>query len=122
MRRFVLEKLVHDDIVQGHLDEGGTVNFEVLEGGALVQALEAKLIEETAEFEKAVNKKDKHKERQDINNVLFALGRLAISDFVPTKTFAKGHYVHTVEVPNDSWLADYYAADPERFPEILESN
>lgn len=32
--------------------------------------------------------------------------------------FDLGYFVTVVEVPADSWLADYYASDPERFPEI----
>lgn len=116
-RTFRLEKLVHDGIVQAHLDEGGTVDFEVYEGEARVKALEDKLPEEIEEQARAKSDSEKYKEQQDVDNILFALGRLARSGFVPTKTFDKGHFIHTVTLPAESPWSDYYATDPERFPE-----
>ena len=119
MRTFRLEKLVHDGIVQGHVDEGGSVEYEVLTGDALIRALEAKLHEEATELAAAKTPEEKRKEAQDVANVEFALGRLAAPDFVPTKTFVKGHYIHTVTVPETSWLSAYYALDQVRYPEVL---
>jgi len=120
MRTFRLDKLVHDGIVQAHLDEGGTVDFEERTGEDLTAALEAKLKEEQRELARAKSDKQKLKERQDIDNVLFALGKLAHDNFKPTKTFEKGHFVHTVTLPTESPWSDYYAADPVRFPEVTE--
>lgn len=122
MRTFRLDKLVHDGIVQGHHDEGGQVDFVVLEGEALTQALEAKHIEEMAELAGAATEEDKAKEQQDIKDVDYALGRLVTNNFVPKKTFTKAHFIRTVTLPDSSWLVDYYAADPVRFPEITDNN
>lgn len=118
MRTFELNKLVHDEIVQGHLDEGGQVDYEVVQGERLQAELERKLEEESAELATAQTDEERAKEQTDIDNVLFALGRLGTADFEPTKTFLKGHYIRRVTMPRTSWLSDYYSKDPIRFPEI----
>lgn len=119
MRTFRLDKLVHDRIVQDHVDGGGEVDLITLEGEGLITALEAKLAEDREELAEAESEDDKAKERQDVNDVLFAPGRLADGNYQRVKTFDKGHFIRTVTMPNDSWLTEYYASNPNRFPELI---
>lgn len=118
MRTFRLEKLVHDGIVEDHQREGCEVDFEVLSEGRRLIKLRRKLEEERAELAAAETDEGRAKEQGDVWNVLHALGELTAEGFKPTKLFEKGHYIHTVSVPEASWLAEYYGSDPVRFPEV----
>ena len=123
MRTFRLEKLVHDDIVEFNLKIGASVDFEVQQGDIKVESLVNKLDEETLELFSAETDSERSKEVEDIRSVLYAI-RKALGykhvdpDYVPTKTFDKGHYVRTVTVPPGEWT-EYYASQPERFPEVM---
>lgn len=122
MRTFQLNKLVHDGIIELNEQHGAITDFIELAGDELVDALYAKLDEEIEEFEQAATVEEMVKEFRDIRCVLYALknatGRGKIEEgYVPEKTFNRGFYVRTVTEPDGEW-AEYYAGNPERFPEV----
>ncbi len=116
---YQLNKLVRDGIVQGHIDEGGQVDWRVLDDDdEFVAALKTKLTEEQAELANAATDEEREKEQRDIDDVLFALGRLGIDNYTPTKTFHERAFIITATLPKTSWLYKYYANDPARFPVV----
>lgn len=121
-RTFRLNKLVHDGIVGFNEAFGATVDYDVLSEEDLRKALETKLLEEQTEFEHAKTDEEKTKEQGDVNDILYALGRLDSTDYLPNHTFAKGHFVNTIALPLDNeegrYWADYYSSQPDRFTEL----
>lgn len=122
MREFKLNKLVHDGIIGLNEEHGAITDYIELTGDNLVDALFDKLDEEIREFEQAITTEEMLKEFRDVRCVFFAIrkamGREVIDDgYVPEKTFDRGFFVRSVMEPEGEW-ADYYASNPERFPEI----
>lgn len=132
MRTFQLNKLVRDKIVQLQQVSGGEVNYEKITGPAYLQALVAKLKEESEELQ-ASNKKELLKELADIQEVIdaivIAIGetREQLQHQQAAKRekaggFEEGLYIHSVTLQDsDAWAA-YYAREPNRFPEITPSD
>lgn len=126
MRTFILEKLVHDGILKANEGIGAITDYIELEGDDRIEALVNKLEEELSELHMAASEEERAKEIEDIHSIIFAI-REALGyeqmdpAYVPTKTFDKGYYIKTVSVPDGKW-ADYYASDPERFPEISNNS
>ena len=129
MRTFKLNKLVRDNIVEGHEADGGVVDYVLLEGEELYKALLDKLTEEVAEMKSAETEIELAKEIADFRYLLQAIAdfkNVQEKDIVNagrkrTKTaggFMKGHYINTVTLPADNKWAKYYASQPDRFPEV----
>ena len=127
MRTFELNKLVRDGIVGGHEEIGGTVVFDTLEGEELRRALLDKIEEEFTELKSKPG--IDLDELADIKQIVDDLAKLSGSSKTEIESvqydkrrriggFTAGHFVHTVTIPADSELADYYSSDPGRFPEI----
>jgi predicted house-cleaning noncanonical NTP pyrophosphatase (MazG superfamily) len=125
-RTFKLNKLVRDKIVENTQAQGGTVKYEQLKGKELTGALVAKLIEEAQEMKKSGLTAE---ELADIKEVLIALRENLkihageLEDIRRKKAttngrFKEGHFIHELSLPADNKWAKYYAADPERFPEL----
>jgi len=126
-RTFRLDKLVRDDIVLSHQDEGGSCVVRQLTPSEIRTASDAKIDEEVAEL-----KADEDRgvgEYADVIEVLLHDAEIAghtreeIFQAMNDKTkeigsFSMNTYIETVTVPEDSWLAEYYSSKP-RFPEIL---
>lgn len=120
MRTFRLKKLVCDGIVEAHLLEGGSVDYDTYEGDKLIGALIDKVPEELGELRAANTLKKQREELQDILDIVSAaLNHLGIApEAHDPKTFEDGHYINTVTLPADSEWAEYYASHPDRFPEV----
>lgn len=125
MRTFRLDKLVRDGIVKSTEDQGGIVDYVVVTGQHKTDLLLAKLKEETAEFD--VSRQPA--ELAQILGVILAIADelgftqeelLAIEQVKQQKMggYDAGHFVRTITLPEDNHWAKYYAADPDRFPEI----
>jgi predicted house-cleaning noncanonical NTP pyrophosphatase (MazG superfamily) len=124
-RTFVLDKLVADGIVESTEKQGGIVNYEVLEGQALLDALVNKLAEEIAEYKESRDPKELAQVHAVFRELVTRLG-MTIDELDDLESrnqdkiggFKMGHYVHTITLPANNKWAEYYAADPTRFPEI----
>ena len=128
-RTFKLDKLVRDGIVESTESQGGQVEYEVLEGQELIDALVKKLQEE---FEELQNGEEPDLEKladlaEILDSIAVAKGHKKVEfDAVQYDkrrkigSFTSGHFVYTVTLPSDNQWAEYYAQYPERFPEITE--
>ena len=117
--------MVRDKIVAQNEQIGGTVGYEVLEGPEREEALLHKLVyEEVPEIAGSAG----IEEIADAIEILY--GVAAVRGFSRVEVdaaaydkrqergaFLLGHFVATVEVPRDSKLGEFYAANPEKFPE-----
>ncbi len=126
-RTFKLNKLVRDKIINAHIDEGGSVSSINISGNRLNSELIKKLQEEAKELK---NSKLSIEELADLQEILDQLLKnLGISKkeikLVQKKKnikkggFKKGHFIKTVTLPTASKWTEYYAAEPKRFPEVL---
>jgi predicted house-cleaning noncanonical NTP pyrophosphatase (MazG superfamily) len=129
MRTFQLNKLVRDGILPDMQSRGQEVRYRVLEDDTEYRgALLAKLREELGEYEAAQTEEDRMKELTDIYGVLEALATLDGESMegasslnearkVEMGGFAGRIFVETVGVQDGDSFGDYYASDPNRFPE-----
>ena len=126
-RTFRLNKLVRDKIVETTEAAGGTVEYRILEQQELLDALYAKLDEEMTELKEGSepNLEKLADIREVIDAIAVQLGhrKLELDSVQYDKRrkaggFAAGRFVETVTLPADHEWAQYYAADPERFPEV----
>lgn len=125
LRTFRLNKLVRDKIVEHHQHMGGKVVQRRLRGNELIIALADKLIEEAKELKKDPTAD----EIADVHEVLRQIATergISEADIAEAQErkreknggFEKGNFIETVTLPADNAWAEYYAADPKRFPEI----
>lgn len=125
-RTFKLNKLVRDKIVEMNIGYGGKVDYKTLSGQKLTAALVDKLIEEAEElkaFELSADELADLKEiiEQIAKNLKITDKELAAAQAkkrAKNGGFTKGHFIETLTLPADNKWSAYYAADPERFPEI----
>lgn len=125
-RTFRLNKLVRDKIVRHSINMGGQVKYTTLTGNKLNQALIQKLIEEAKELKSSAVSAAELADLQEILDQLAKnlklspaeLKKLQSKKIAENGGFAKGHYIKTVTLAADNKWAQYYAADPQRFPEI----
>lgn len=129
-RTFQLDKLVRDDIVELTEEAGGSAEYHVVEGEDLIRALIDKLIEEAKELKSSGVTAGELSDMQEVIDQIREnsdISRAELDEAQKAKRersggFEKGHFVHTVTLPADSFWANYYAADPIRFPEIIEGD
>lgn len=127
MRTFKLNKLVRDGIVQGHIDEGGSVDYFILPKKDRLKALANKLVEESQEFSEEISMKELAQIygllisiTDEINMELGDLEKIENEAVKKLGAYKKGHFVNTVTVPDNNWLAEYYSKEPKRFPEAKD--
>lgn len=125
-RTFRLNKLVRDKLVQINLDMGGEVDFKILGSDKLNQALVQKLIEEARELKNSELSAEELADLQEILDQLIRNLKVSKAEIksiqakknVKNGGFKNGHYIKTLTLPADNKWAKYYAADPQRFPEV----
>lgn len=128
MRRFQLNKLVRDNIVEDMQRLGQKVEYCELNQEEYLQALQGKLIEEAREISLA-DPGDALKELADVQEVIdqltkeFGADKQQLQELQAKKnskagSFQKKLYVKTVTLKDDDPWAEYYAKDPDRFKEI----
>lgn len=129
MRRFVLNKLVRDRVFESMLELGQKPHYKTLDDKEFLTALKIKLFEEIDEFDP--KKPNAIKELGDLLEVIEQIGKELGSDFKKIRQtqlsirrtrggFAKRIFVGELEVEDSDPWAAYYAAEPERFPEIKD--
>lgn len=127
MRKFLLNKLVRDNIYDDMVKAGQQVNSKVLNKEAFLKALKAKLLEEAKEFDP--NAKNAVDELADLLEVItYVAATLGYTSDQLRKIqkdrhekrggFEKRVYVASLELADDDPWVDYYAKDPTRFPEV----
>jgi predicted house-cleaning noncanonical NTP pyrophosphatase (MazG superfamily) len=133
MRKFKQYSLSRDKMPAILEDKGSLIHVQKLSDAEYDQALRAKLQEEVLEVLAAKNENELLAELADIQEVIDALlalhvptqGRSAIEALQTKKCNDRGGYfarqfVTFVEHPEGSPAADYYAAQPEKYPEIVD--
>ncbi len=131
IRRFVLNKLARNKIVEKFKEEGVTSNFEILKDNEqYLEALSEKLIEELEEVFAAQNKEELVEEIADLEEVLAEFKKLlAVNEKEVTiarekKNKEKGSFsdrlfVHYIDVPaNAKRVIKYCEEQPDKYPEV----
>ncbi len=128
MPTFELNKLVRNKIVEKNVEIGAKVRFRTLRARELIRALIDKVLEEISELS---NAKDKLSELADAQQALddirdelgFTEEEVKAAQKVKNDkngSFSEGHYIESVDLPEDSEWVGYYRKDPKRFREIKD--
>ena len=130
IRRFKINKLVRDNIEQFFLRSGAVqVNKKTLSAAEFDAALRDKISEEALEVCEAKTGDELVSECADVMEVLDALLQLhdrswdevlAIGEQKATErgTYTKRLFIDSVDLPDGSEAARYYAANPQKYPEL----
>ncbi len=132
MRKFVFNKLVRNDVLDSMLAEGANPVHRELSHSEYIAGLKDKILEEAAEL-KLDDPDQLAKELADVQEVIdclvAAIGKTS-ADILAAQaqktarygTFDKKIYVDTVDVRDDSVWLPHYLENPDRYPEIHNSN
>lgn len=132
MRSFLLDKLIRDNIFTSMQALGQQVEYHRLTDDDFLVELKKKLLEEANEFINSTDQAKALDELADLLEVIEFLGKELNSDFEALRNlqaerraknggFADRIYVERVSLKNDDPWVEYYAANPDRFPEIQGS-
>ena len=134
MPTFRYAKLVRDNIPGFHIESGHTYVGKKLEGKELVDALVAKLHEETDEVDGALIRDELVEELADVQQIindLCVVSSISNEELLAVMTkktarkggFLQGEYIDTVTIPNeaDEWAA-YCRQAPEKYPEVTKTD
>lgn len=125
-RTFKLNKLVRDKIVQDHIKSGAKIQHRKLNPKQKRAALLDKIIEEAQEAKNSKKLLPEIADIQEAINQLIEDERLAKSQIAAEQEkkrnknggFKNGDYIGEETWPAEHHWAKYYAAEPERFPEV----
>lgn len=127
MPRYLLRKLVRDNIPKLNKKLGIGVKARKLAKDELASSLIEKFVEEAAELQNSSNNKQRIKELADlqqiIDDLIVVLG-LSEDDVLNKQSdismkagrFLDGQYVEYLDVPAGTKWDQYYAKEPDRFP------
>lgn len=128
-KRFSMEKLVRDKIIEFFENEGAISHTTILSKEALIKALKYKLIEESEEVFSSQDRENLIEELADLREVVLSLMKAsnitesAVEEKRQTKkemfgSFEKGYYFYCVDMPIESPEINYFLKNPEKYPEI----
>lgn len=125
-RSFRLNKLVRDKIITSTQDAGGSVQAKRLTQSDFNSVLVEKLIEEAKELKNAEFSVEEIADIQEIIDQICKNLKISPEELIKAQKakkeknggFENGDYIETVTLPADNKWAEYYASDPERFPEV----
>ena len=128
MPKFTFTKLVRDKIVDKQIASGAKPSFRRLNASEHKQELVNKIIEEAREITQAPAE-EIIAEIADVQQALddliahhgitaYDIKRAQQSKNDKNGAFAQGYYIDYVEVDEADEWADYYRANPDRYPEI----
>jgi len=132
MRKFVFNKLIRNDVLDSMLAEGANPVHRELSHSEYIVALKAKILEEATEL-KLDDPDQLVKELADVQEALdclvSAIGKTP-ADILAAQaqktarygSFDKKIYVDAVDVRDDSEWIPHYLENPDRYPEICNSN
>ncbi len=131
IRRFVLNKLVRNNMVEKYKTEGVTANVETLtDNEQYLEAISAKLIEELEEVFAAQDKKELIEEIADLEEALHSFKHLLgitnkevdtarVKKATDKGTFSERLFIHYIDVPAKSKrVIEYCEAQPDKYPEV----
>jgi predicted house-cleaning noncanonical NTP pyrophosphatase (MazG superfamily) len=132
MRTFKLNKLVRDKIVDEMKAKRQEPEVRKLQGAELIEALIAKLLEEARELD-STKPESTLRELVDLQEVIdeltVVLGsssenlrRLQDERRNSAGSLAGHYFVGELALRNDDPWVEYYAAEPDRFPEITKNS
>lgn len=131
-KTFRLNKLIRDD-TSCMLKNGAQLAFREIEGKEeLLRYFKAKLLEEALEVEAAQTEAEFVEELADVCEVVRGFAHFLGVDFQKIEEarlaklerkggFTKGIVAESITVPIDAPQAHYCLAQPEKYPEVLES-
>jgi predicted house-cleaning noncanonical NTP pyrophosphatase (MazG superfamily) len=121
-RTFKLNKLVRDKIVDDHIKNGAKVNHHKLSKEDKIKSLANKIIEEISEGTDLSELADV---QEAIDQIIKDQGltKEQVAETQKAKRaknggFENGDFIDTETWPADHKWANYYAAEPARFPEV----
>ena len=130
MRSFELNKLVRDKIFTNMQEIGQKVTFRKLHGDELMAALSKKAVEESGELnpinpDAALDELADHLEVIETQAGLLGYTVTELRGRTKARRearggFDEGVFVERLDLEDDDPFVAYYAADPERFPEVTE--
>lgn len=131
IRRFVLNKLVRNNMVEKYKTEGVTANVETLtDNEQYLEAISAKLIEELEEVFAAQDKKELIEEIADLEEALHTFKHLLgitnkevdaarVKKATDKGTFSERLFIHYIDVPAKAKrVIEYCEAQPDKYPEV----
>lgn len=135
MPTFRYAKLVRDKIKQMHEANGDIVTGKTLSRRELSDALQQKLIEESAELFDAITIHNSTKIENELADIYQVLEDLAFTlevhetDIQAAKKhkysnkggFLEGQYIETVAIAHDDPLVERFRADPAKYPELQDA-
>ena len=130
MRRFAYKKLVRDNILEVLKNDGATATFRILSQEDFVLELKKKLIEEVHEVSEVQDRTELLAELADVLEVIEGLAKISefSSEEIATArqkknekrgAFLRGIYIDHIDAPENSYVADYCAKHPEKYPELI---
>lgn len=132
MRKFQLNKLVRDKIVDEMIAIGDIPTWRTLSDKEYTLALRKKLVEESNEVLNASNKDilDELAATQEVVDALLNTLQISKSDFAKIQqkkntekgSFKKKIFVEYLEAKEGSKWANYFGADPMKYPEVRATN
>jgi len=117
---------VRDKIITSTQDAGGSVQAKRLTQSDFNSVLVEKLIEEAKELKNAEFSVEEIADIQEIIDQICKNLKISPEELIKAQKakkeknggFENGDYIETVTLPADNKWAEYYASDPERFPEV----
>jgi predicted house-cleaning noncanonical NTP pyrophosphatase (MazG superfamily) len=126
MRTFRLNKLVRDGIAPDIIKSGGEiVRLQLQTKEQKRKALVAKVIEEAKEFAKSGSVSEIADLQEAVDQLVVSEG--SSSEEIKRKQaekrtqvggFSNYYFIGTVTLPIDNSWVEYYASDPEKYPEV----
>lgn len=131
MRRFLLNKLVRDKIVERFSDQGAVVKSKVLEdNNELLEAMTQKIVEELEEVFESESQEELIVELADLEEVMDAFKKLVDIDQKDIDAvrkakgaergfFTKRIFAEHVDIPESATdILEYVQEQPDKYPEI----
>lgn len=132
MRKFLLDKLGRDNVKKLFEEDGCTIKYHTLENDEeYLDALSQKLVEELEEVFECETREEVISELADLEDILIHFKELIKVDqkdidaarkkkVAKNGSYTKRIYLEYAQVPEGSKTFEYFMANPERFPEIIE--
>lgn len=129
MIKFMLNKIGQDKGIESFKSQNIILNYRLLEGAALHDALKAKLIEESVEVQEAKTIAEITEELADLLEVvhglckayeisLQGLEKVRLERYNARGGFEAGFYIESIEMDDHSHHAKHFRASPDKYPEI----
>lgn len=130
MKTYKFDKMIRDDLLQRMHDKGIIVHLKSINDENIIDYYKAKLVEESKEVQNSDDRQELIEELADLTEVIAALmvklginaeeveyARVAKKE--AKGGFSKAVVVDTVDIDPEHEFAIYYAANPDKYPEVV---